>query len=311
MSATASPSSSSAMMGQRFWAGFAMAIVGAILFSSKAIVAKLTYRYGVDALVVIGFRMMLSAPFFFVIAAWQAWSAHKGRQVRLSGKDAFNVAFLGCMGYYLSSYLDFMGLQYISAGLERLILFLAPTFVLLITAFWLKRPIGGRQWLALVLSYTGVVLVFAQDLSLGGANVMLGSSFVLAAAVTYALYLIASGELVKRIGATRLVAYAMTVSSIATIIHFFGVHTWDGLRKVPEVYQLSLIHAVLQTVFPVFLTMWAVARIGAPLTAQLGMIGPVSVLFLAGWILDEPITLMHLLGTAVVLIGLMVLSRKP
>ncbi|MFC3338406.1 DMT family transporter [Paracandidimonas soli] len=296
--------------GQRFWTGFGLAVVGAILFSSKAVVAKLTYRYGVDALTVIGFRMMLSAPFFIAIGAWQAWAAHKGRLPRLGLKDSLRVAFLGFLGYYLSSYLDFLGLQYITAGLERLILFLSPTFVLLITAIWLKRPIGRRQWFALALSYTGVVLVFVHDLSFGGDDVMLGSAFVLAAALTYAFYLISSGELLKRIGSTRLVAYAMTVSSIVTLIHFFAVHSWEGLRQAPEVYQLSLVHAVLQTVLPVFLTMWGVARIGAPLVAQLGMIGPVSVLFLAAWLLGEPITVLQLVGTAIVLAGILVLGRR-
>lgn len=310
MSASVIPQSGSSTTGQRFWAGFCLAIVGAVLFSSKAVVAKLLYRYNVDALTVIGFRMLLAAPFFIAIAAWQAWAAHKGKQVRLSAKDVLKVSFLGFLGYYLSSYLDFLGLQYITAGLERLILFLAPTFVLLITATWLKRPIGRRQWFALALSYTGVMLVFVQDLSLGGTNVMLGSTFVLAAAITYALYLIASGELLKRIGSTRLVAYAMTVSSVVTLVHFFAVHSWEGLQQVPEVYQLSLVHAVMQTVLPVFLTMWAIARVGAPLVSQIGMIGPVSVLFLAWWLLGEPITLLQLVGTAIVLAGLLVLGRR-
>src|SRR5690606_18103064 len=128
MSASALPRSNSPTARQRFWAGFCLAITGAVLFSSKAVVAKLIYRYNVDALTVIGFRMLMSAPFFLVIAAWQAWAAHKGKQERLTAKDALKVSFLGFLGYYLSSYLDFMGLQYITAGLERLILFLAPTF---------------------------------------------------------------------------------------------------------------------------------------------------------------------------------------
>jgi len=293
-----------------FWGGFAMAIVGAVLFSSKAIVAKLSYRYGVDALVVIGLRMLLSMPFFALASLYQMRRARRGRIARLTRRDALQVAVLGCIGYYLASYLDFLGLQHVSAGLERLILLLSPTFVLLMTAVFLKRTITPRQWLALALSYGGVVLVFAQNVAWGGDSVLLGSTLVLGSALSYAVYLLASGELLRRIGASRLVAYAMTVSSVVTLTHFFLARAWQGLVQPREVYELALIHAVFQTVAPVFLTMWAVARIGAPLSSQLGMVGPVSVLFLANWLLGEPITHLQLVGTAVVLAGVLVLSRR-
>lgn len=293
----------------QFWSGFLLAGLGAILFSAKAIVAKLTYLHGVDALVVLGFRMILSLPFFAVIAAVQARQAARGSIPRLTRRDALLVVLLGFLGYYLASYLDFLGLQYITAGLERLILFLSPTFVLLLTAVFLKRPVSGRQWVALGLSYLGVVFVFIQDLSLGGSNVLLGASFVLGSALAYALYLIGSGELLQRIGATRLVAYAMSVSCLVSMVHFFAVYSLAGMVQPPAVYQLSLIHAILNTVVPTFMVMWAVARIGAPLASQLGLIGPVSVLFLAAWLLGEPITALQLTGTAITLSGAVVLSR--
>jgi len=287
-----------------------MAIVGAVLFSSKAIVAKLSYRYGVDALVVMGLRMLLSLPFFATVAFYQMVQAHRGKLPRLTRRDAILVIFLGCIGYYLSSYLNFLGLQYISVGLERLLLFLSPTFVLLITALWLKRPIAPRQWLALALSYCGVVAVFVQDLSFSGDQVLLGTLLVLGAAVSYAIYLINSGEVIQRIGASRLGAYAMTVSSLVTLLHFLLARSWHGLVQVRAIYELALIHAVLQTVLPAFLVMWAVARVGAPLAAQLGMLGPVSVLFLAWWLLGEPVTALQLTGTVVVLAGVFVLGRR-
>jgi len=293
-----------------FWVGFLLAVLGAILFSAKAIVVKLTYRYGVDPLTVIGFRMLLSLPFFALIAVFQAGRARRGRIPRLRPREGLQIIFLGCVGYYLSSLFDFIGLQSISAGLERLILFLSPTFVLLFTAYFFKRPIARRQWIALAISYVGVTLVFLQDLSFSGSRVMVGSAFVMASALTYALYLIGSGELIQRVGSTRLVAYAMSVSSIATLIHFFLVHGTQGLIQPEGVYQLSVFHAVVNTVIPVFMIMWAVARVGAPMTAQLGLIGPVSVLFLAAWILDEPITALQLLGTAVALGGALVLARR-
>jgi len=287
-----------------------MAVVGAVLFSSKSIVAKLSYRYGVDALVVMGLRMLLALPCFALIAWYQMQRARRGRIARLTRRDALLVVLLGCIGYYLSSYLDFLGLQYITAGLERLILFLSPTFVVLMTALGLKRAITPRQWLALALSYGGVIMVFVQDLTFAGDDVLLGSTLVLGAALSYSLYLLGSGELLQRIGASRLVAYASTVSCVVTLVHFLLARSWQGLVQVRAVYELALVHAVLQTVVPVFLLMWAVARIGAPLAAQLGMVGPVSVLFLAHWLLDEPITALQLAGTAVVLAGLFVLGRR-
>jgi len=283
--------------------------VGSILFSAKAVVTKLTYRYGVDALTVIGFRMAFSLPFFLAVAAVQAEKARRGRLPKLNLKDAVLVLVLGFIGYYLSSYLDFLGLQYISAGLERLILFLSPSFVMLISAVWLKRRISLAQWFALVVSYLGVVLAFIHDLSFAGSNVLLGSSFVLASAFTYAIYLISSGELLKRMGSTRLVAYAMSASAVYVLIHFFSVKGWEGVVQPAGVYWLSLVHAVLHTVLPTFMIMWSVQRVGAPLTSQLGMVGPVSILFLAWWLLDEPITMLQILGTALVLCGMLVLSK--
>lgn len=290
-------------------AGFLLAALGAILFSGKAIVVKFTYEYGVDAVTLIAFRMLFSLPFFAFIGWRQSRRAARGEIPVLTRAERWKVVVLGLIGYYLSSFLDFLGLRYISVGLERLILFLAPTLVLLITAFWLKRPIAGRQWLALLLSYLGVVLVFAHDMAqTGGGAVLLGSAFVFASAFTYALYLIGSGELVKRVGSMRLTAYAMSVSSLACLAQFFAVHSASVLVQPIGFYGLSLIHATLNTVLPVFMIMAAVSRIGPPLAAQLGMLGPVSVLFLAFWFLGEPVTAWQLAGTAFVLAGVFVLT---
>src|SRR5690554_4410712 len=167
---------------KQFWTGFFLASLGAVLFSAKAIVTKLSYRYGVDALTVLGFRMMLSLPFFAFIAFVQSHKARKGYIARLNRAQGLQVIFLGFIGYYLASYLDFLGLQYISASLERLILFLAPTFVLLISAFYLKNRITAAQWMAMALSYMGVLLAFVHDLSFAGSHVLLGAGFVLASA---------------------------------------------------------------------------------------------------------------------------------
>ncbi|MET0983382.1 MAG: DMT family transporter [Telluria sp.] len=298
--ATATPIPRSAFLG-----GLALAIAGAILFSTKAIVAKLLYRYHIDAVTLIAFRMLFSFPVFAAVALWKMRS-----EAPLAVADRWRILGLGLVGYYLSSFLDFLGLQYITAGLERLILFLTPTFVLAITALVFKRPIGAREWTALALSYLGIVLVFVHDLAGGGGDTALGALFVLGAAVCYAVYLLGSGEMVRRIGSLRLVAYVMCISSVAAVAQFFALRPATLLVQPLPVYGLSLVNAIFCTIFPVFMTMAAVQRIGAPAASQAGMIGPVSTLFLGALVLGEPVTAVQLAGTALVLAGIYTLSRK-
>ncbi len=290
---------------RQYLIGLAIAISGAVLFSTKAILAKLIYRYDVDAVTLITFRMLFSLPVFAAIAVWQA---RKGPGLTVA--DRWRLVGLGLIGYYLSSFLDFLGLQYITAGLERLILFLTPSFVLLISAVFLKRKIRAIEWASLSVSYFGIVLVFLHDLKFGGDKVLLGSSMVLGAAISYALYLIQSGRLVLRLGSLRLVSYAMCVSSAACIAQFFLLRPAAMLIQPAAVYWLSLVNAIFCTVLPVFLTMFAVQRIGAAIASQAGMIGPVSTLFLGAIFLNEPITGWQLAGTALVITGMYLLSKR-
>jgi drug/metabolite transporter (DMT)-like permease len=286
-------------------AGLAIAIGGAVLFSTKAVIAKLLYRYQIDAVTLIAFRMLFSLPVFAAVAVWKMRS-----EPPLSVADRWKLLLLGLIGYYLSSFLDFLGLQYISVGLERLILFLTPTFVLLMTSVFLKRRISRAEWLALMLAYCGIVLVFVHDLTGGAGNTVLGALLVLGSALSYALYLLLSGELVKRIGSLRLVSYAMCVSSVACIVQFFVLRPASLLVQPLPVYGLSLVNGIFCTIFPVFMTMVAVQRIGAATASQAGMIGPVSTLFLGALVLGEPITGVQLAGTALVLAGIYMLSKR-
>ncbi len=295
---TAAPGAKAGYLG-----GMALAVGGAILFSTKAVIAKLLYRYHIDAVTLIAFRMLFSLPVFALVAVWQMRAGPP-----LSVPDRWRIVGLGLVGYYLSSLLDFLGLQYITVGLERLILFLTPTFVLLLSATLLKQHIGRLQWLALLIAYGGIVLVFVHDLQ-GGGNVMLGSLLVLGSAAAYAIYLLLSGEMVQRIGALRLVAYAMCVSTAACLLQFFLLRPAGMLVQPAPVYWLSLVNGLLCTVAPVFMTMTAVQRIGAGIASQAGMIGPVSTLFLGAVILGEAITGWQLAGTALVLTGIYLLSR--
>jgi drug/metabolite transporter (DMT)-like permease len=289
-----------------FVAGLAIAIGGAVLFSTKAVVAKLLYRYHIDAVTLIAFRMLFSLPVFAGVALWKMRT-----EAPLSPADRWRLVGLGLVGYYLSSYLDFLGLQFISVGLERLILFLTPTFVLVITATFFKRRIGAAEWGALGLSYCGIVLVFMHDLAGGQAgNTALGALFVLGSAVCYAVYLLGTGEMVRRIGSLRLVAYAMCVSSLACLAQFFILRPVELLVQPLPVYGLSLVNGVFCTILPVFMTMAAVGRIGAATASQAGMVGPVSTLFLGFLVLGEPITTVQLAGTGLVLAGIALLSLK-
>jgi drug/metabolite transporter (DMT)-like permease len=287
--------------------GLTIAVLGAILFSAKAILAKLMYRHGVDAMLVMALRMIMSVPFFFLIGWWQA-----RKLAPLSWADRGRIVVLGMIGYYLSSFLDFLGLQYITAALERLILYLTPSFVLLLSVVFLKRSISRRQLVSLAIAYAGIVLVLSHDLEIAGSNVWLGTVLVTASAVFYAIYLIASGEAVKRIGALRLVAYAMCVSAVPSVLQFLLLRPAGQLLTQPlPVYWLSFLNAVMCTVLPVTMTMVAVARIGAPLASQAGLIGPVSTLLLGFWLLGEPITTWQLAGGALVMVGMYLLTSVP
>ena len=289
--------------------GLALAALGAVLFSAKAVVAKLLYRHGIDAVTLIALRMLLSVPVFLAVAAW-TW-----RQTpRLSGGDLARIAALGTVGYYGSSMLDFIGLQYITAGLERLILFLTPSFVLLLGVLLYGRQVSRQQGLSLLMAYAGIVLVFWHDVAFGGDGVVLGAGCVFAAAALYAVYLIYSGELLKRVGTIRLVSLAMIVSCVICVLQYAVLRPLPGLFEQSDaIWRLSAVNAVFCTVLPVFLTMLGVARAGAGPASQAGMIGPVSTLFLAWWWLAEPVTLLQLAGTALVMGGILVLgtSRAP
>jgi drug/metabolite transporter (DMT)-like permease len=290
--------------------GLLLAAIAAVLFSAKAILAKFLYRHGIDAVTLIALRMLFALPVFAFVAVLETWRARE-RGDSLTPRERWQIVLLGLLGYYLSSFLDFWGLQYISASLERLILFLNPTLVLLIGVLFLRQHVSGRQWAAMAVSYAGIVLVFWENLRIGGSHVALGSALVFGAALSYALYLLLSGELVRRVGSLRLVAYAMCVSTIACLVQFFLVHPPSMLVQPMPVYGLSLLNALACTVVPVYLTMFAVARIGAGATSQTAMIGPVSLVFFGWWLLGEQVTPLQLAGTAVVLAGIALLSRVP
>jgi drug/metabolite transporter (DMT)-like permease len=286
-------------------AGLLLAAGGSILFSGKAIVIKLAYRYGVDAETLITLRMLFAFP-FFAAALW--WTSR--RAPRLTAADHVRLVLIGLLGYYAASYLDFLGLQYITAALERLILYLNPTVVLLMSALFLARRIGGLDALALMLSYGGIVLAFWHDVRFDSERAGLGALLVFGATLCYAVYLVVAGEIVARIGAIRLASYAICISTLAVLIQFAAMRPLAALAQPAPVLWLSVINAIACTLLPVFMSMMAVARIGASNVALMAMVGPVSTIVLGYALLDEPISGWQLGGTALVLAGVFVLSLK-
>ncbi|MDE2048509.1 MAG: DMT family transporter, partial [Betaproteobacteria bacterium] len=227
-----------------------MAALGAICFSGKAIIVKLAYRYGVDAVTLIMYRMLFALPFF----ALMAWWSGRGKPP-FTRSDWWAIFWLGVTGYYLASFLDFLGLQYISAGLERLILYLNPTLVLLLGLMLYRRPIGRVQLVGMALSYAGIALVFGFELKLEGTHVALGSALVFASAVSYAVYLAYGGQIVQRLGALRITGWASLVACAFCIGQFFVLRPLGAAQVAPQVLWLSVINATLCTVAPVFMVM--------------------------------------------------------
>ncbi len=288
--------------------GLLLASAGAIAFSGKAIIVKLSYVYGVDAVTVIMYRMLFALPFFIAMGLWAERQAI-ARENPLTRRDVIDIVGLGFVGYYLSSYLDFLGLQYITASLERLILYLNPTLVVLLGWAVNKKPVQPIRMLAMAVSYSGVLLVFSHELSLAGANVALGGSLVFGSAVSYAVYLLYSGQLVQRIGSLRLVGWATSVACVCCIAQFLLLRPLSAAVVPVEVLWLGVLNAVACTVAPVLMVMMAIERIGAALAAQTGMIGPMSTIALGVLLLDEPLNLSIGVGTLLVLSGVFIVSK--
>jgi drug/metabolite transporter (DMT)-like permease len=286
--------------------GLVLAALGAFAFSGKAIIVKLAYRHGVDPVTLIMLRMLFALPVFVLMAWW----ASRGKPA-LTRQDGLGVLGLGFIGYYLSSFLDFAGLQYISASLERLILYLNPTLVLLLGWLFYRRRASRRQALGMGISYAGVVLVFGHEITLQGREAAWGALLIFLSAVTYAIYLVYSGELVKRLGSLRLVGLASTVACLCCILQFALLRPLTLEHVAPEVIWLSLLNATACTVVPVLMVMMAIERIGPGLTAQTGMIGPMVTITMGVLILGEPFTLWVAAGTALVLAGIYVFTRTP
>jgi len=298
-----------------FSAGAILAFTAAAFFSMKAIFVKLAYLGQIeagletDAVTVLALRMLFSLPVLLIAAFWSS-RRHKHRLTR---KDWMAVIFLGAVGYYLSSLLDFMGLQYITAGLERLILFLYPTVVAILSVFLFKKPIGRTGIIALVLSYIGIALASVHDVEASGDAhaVLIGGGLIFACTITYAIYLVGQGEVVGRIGATRFAALATTVAAACVLIQFVIQNPAASLVTQPfPVYLHSGLMALVSTILPIFMTAKAIQMIGAAKVSLIGAVGPVATIFFGWLLLNEDVSIQQMIGAALVLSGVILVARK-
>lgn len=293
-----------------FIGGMIICLLGAVCFSTKAIFVKLAYRdTDVDSITLLALRMLFSLPFFVASAIY---SSNQNENVRFTVKQWLAVAAVGCLGYYISSFLDFLGLQYISAGIERLVLFIYPTLVLLITSMIFKTKINVLQWLALVVTYLGLFVAFRGEMRIQGDmhNFIKGTLLIFVCAITYALYIVGSGRLIPSLGAAKFNSYAMSFASLAVLIHFFSTSENSLFAQSSVTYVYSLAMAILSTVIPSYLVTEGIKRIGSGNAAIVGSIGPISTILQAYLFLQEPIHFLQLLGTAFILFGVLLIGYR-
>lgn len=283
---------------------------GALCFSAKAVFIKLAYRYEVDSISLLALRMLFSLPLFLILAWWslrKKQSAHSPP----SRQEWFFIVLLGIMGYYLASMLDFLGLQYIGASLERLILFVYPTMVLVLSAIFLRQRILRDQYIALALTYIGVAMAFIGGIEWNTKDdIFLGGGLIFTSAFVYACYLIGSGKLLPKVGTLRFTSYAMISACFGVLVHHGILYQWRLFHFAPEVYELSIIMAVLSTVLPAFMISEGIRLLGASNAAIIGSVGPISTIILAYIFLDERLGTWQWVGATLVISGVMWISLR-
>ena len=291
-------------------AGFLITLIGSILFSTKAIIVKVAFaNTSMDAITLLMLRMTFSLPFY--IGA--IWFARQEALQPLTTRQWLSVIGLGLFGYYLSSMFDFVGLQYVTAGLERLILFLYPTFAVLINSLVFKQPVIRTQKIALLLTYTGIGIAYLGELNIDIANpnFLWGSFLIFLCSITYSIYIVGSGQMIPTLGATRFTAYAMLAATAGVFAHFiFRGGTWQVVKEATSHVGYGLLLAIVATVLPTFMMANGMKRIGSNNVAIISAVGPVSTIIQAHFILGEKIFPAQIFGTLLVIIGVILIGWK-
>jgi drug/metabolite transporter (DMT)-like permease len=304
--------------------GFLISFAGSILFSTKAIIIKKAFHNtSTDAVTLLTLRMLFALPFYIIVACWQT---RKENYIPMSRRQWIILAFLGLFGYYLSSYFDFTGLKYISAGLERLILFLYPSFAVLINAIAFRQRITKVQGWALLLTYIGIGIAYFGEMKIdtGNPNFYWGSFLVFLCAVCYAFYLAGSGKMIPVVGAARFTSYSMIVATGAILLHYVirSIHEGNHLSGGPalsggavisggsSLYVYAVLLAIVGTVLPTFMISAGMKRIGSNNAAIISSIGPVSTILQAHFFLGDAIFAEQLIGTGLVITGVLLIGWK-
>ena len=288
--------------------GIFLGVFGVILFSAKAVMVKLAYTFEVSALHILLFRMVFALPFYFLILKFKT---NTKKSSSISRKEILWLLFFGILGYYLASYFDFLGLQYIKASLERIILFIYPTLVLLISYVFLKQPITRAQLLAIGITYLGIIVTFWEELEVSsGFETILGGILIFLSALTYATYIAGSGWMIPKFGVIRFTSYVMMISCFCIVIHYLIVDRGDLLQYTPEVYILGFAMAIFATLLPSYLVSASIKILGAGNFSILGSLGPISTIILAYIFLEEKLSLLQIFGAVIVIAGITVISSK-
>ncbi|HRI21057.1 MAG TPA: DMT family transporter [Panacibacter sp.] len=290
--------------------GFIITFLGAVLFSTKAIIVKKAFAdLAVPALTLLAVRMLFSLPFYVAAAVF---NSNKKTNIPFTKKEWLYVFITGMLGYYISSLLDFIGLQYVSAGIERLILFLYPTFVLLINAYIFKQQVTKRQQIALFLAYAGIAIAYLGELDIdtGSPNFFFGSLMIFICSVTYSLYIVGSGWLIPKTGASKFTAYAMLSSTFGVLLHFIITSGYKEIQWNADLAVYGLLLAIVATVIPSFLLSYGTKKIGSNNTAIMTSIGPVSTILQAHWVLGEKIFTEQIAGTLLVVAGVIIIGWR-
>lgn len=292
-----------------YWIGAFLVFGAAFLFACKGIYIKLAYRYGIDAISLLILRMLFASPFYAFVMFRNRWKEdeHPVFEKWLWLK----VAAAGVMGYYVSAYINFLGLEFVTAGLERILLFIYPTFVLFINAIAFRKKVSRLQWLALLITYSGILLAFMKHFEAHQQkNIFWGGFLVILSGFTYAFYLVGSDRLISKIGTTRFTSWAMLWSLPFILIHCFFSNELHIFHYPKEVYGIALAMAVASTVFPTFMLTEGIKRVGSSNASIMNSIGPIFTIVLATVFLNETIWFEQIVGTILVLIGVFLIGWK-
>lgn len=286
--------------------GVIFAILGVILFSAKAVLVKMAFAYDVDHVTLLLFRMVFALPFYLFIAFYKKTN----KPSKIDNKEYLWLFLFGFLGYYLASLFDFMGLQYLKAGLERIILFIYPTIVVLLSWLFFKKRLNKMQSVAIAVTYFGVIITFWDEIGVQENTMYWGAFLILLSAITYAMYLVGSGWLIPKFGVLQFTSYAMIVSTFCIVAHYSMVGDFNLFNYPKEVYILGVVMAIFSTLIPSFLVSAAIKRLGANTFSVFGSLGPISTIILAFFFLGEKITYLQGLGIFVVIAGVFLVSKK-